>query len=242
MKSRVHQLLIASALSALLVAFGSCASSRLYLDSAPQNAEIFAVPKPGDPGTRLGVTPLTIDAADATKAAGTSGPLYLEFRKDRHNTARAFVTDISATDLKMTLSLTPESGLENQERLNTLVDQVFESQRLALTGRFDEAIRRLKEVQKEAPQLAAAYEIEGGVYVLQKKLNDALDSYRMAARINPANPSNIRMRNYLEAKLGVGAEPTRQPANAVSSASSAPATAPPTVPATAPNAGEASAP
>ena len=200
--------------AALVGSLSGCASSRLYLDSFPQAAEIYAVPRPGDPGTRIGATPLTIDAADVVKASGANGPLYIEFRKDRHTTARAFVTDLAAADLKITLNLPPESGLENQDRLNRLIDQVFESQRLALSGRFDEAIRRLKLIQSEVPQLAAAYEIEGGIYVLQKKLSEALDTYRTAARLNPSNPENIRMRNYLEASLGTGPEPTRQPARA----------------------------
>ena len=71
-----------------------------------------------------------------------------------------------------------------------------------LRARFDDAIQQLKQVEAKRPQLAAAYELEGGIYYVQKKFKEALDAYTIATRINPKNPQSVRMRDLLEEQLG----------------------------------------
>lgn len=181
-----------------------CASATLQLDSSPQKAEVYVSTGFGEGAAeakRIGTTPLTIKASEVSNAVGQGGPIYVEFRKERHNPARAVITDASASDLRLSLALTAQSGLENEETLNSVVDLSFEAQRLALTGRFDEALSKLKQAQKDTPQLAAPYEIEAGIYFMQKRLPEALDAYRTAARLNPRNPEAVRMRNFLETSL-----------------------------------------
>ena len=66
---------------------------------------------------------------------------------------------------------------------------------------FPEALKLLEDVKKTAPQLSASYEIEAGVYFLQNKKTEALDSYRAAAQLNPKSNEAIRMRDMIEAEL-----------------------------------------
>lgn len=206
MKRRPH-LTVGITIAFLL---SSCASATVSFDSSPQKADIYVLSgfDQGD-GKKIGTTPLMISGSDIARATGSGGPVYVEMRKDHHRPARAVITDAAAADVRLSLALEPSSGLEDQETTNSAVDLLFESQRLTLSGRYDEAIAKIKQVQKDLPQLAAAYEIEGGAYVMQKRLPEALDAYRIAARINPRNPETLRMRNYLERMLGTEAPSPR---------------------------------
>lgn len=195
-----------------LFGFGAitgCATASIGLDSVPNQAEVYAQPLGGGEPALLGKTPLNLRAPEILKQTGGSGPVLLEFRKNGYNAHRAVITDLSPVDLNLKVALLPMSGLEDQDRMNQLIDTVFEAQRLALSGRFEDATAQVKRVQKEAPQMAAAYEIEGGIYFLQNRLTEALDAYRIAARFNPANPETTRMRNFLEDALGVGPQTTK---------------------------------
>ena len=103
------------------------------------------------------------------------------------------------------------------------MDRIFEAQRLVRASRLDDALKLIEAVQKDAPELSAVYEIEGGIYYLQKKPQESLDSYQTSIRFNPKNMEAIRMRNYLSSKLGVTTS-SPPPLNNVETA--APATAP----------------
>lgn len=200
---------------ALCLYFGvlgsACSTAKIALLSSPSQAEVY-VAAVGDRKTKLiGETPIRMTSADLSKEYGGAGPLFLEFRKDGYSTVKAIVTDIGAVDLTINMDLPPTSGLEDQVRLNFVVDSIFESQRLAKVGREDDALSRLKALEKEAPHLAATYELEGGIYYLQKKYKEALDAYTLASNYNPKNPQVLRMRNYLEASLGVRKREVNEP-------------------------------
>jgi tetratricopeptide (TPR) repeat protein len=194
----------------LLPLLAGCASTSITLQSSPSGATVFAKPMAGGEARQLGETPLTLKAADIQK--GSFGPVYFEFRKEGHASAKTLVTDLSAQELLISQELAPATGLESMERLNAVLDRVFECQRLARAGRLDDALRRLKELEAEAPQLAAVYELEGGIYYLQKKYAEAYDAYGLAAKHNPGNPEPQRMRSLLAATLGLSDRvPARAP-------------------------------
>lgn len=188
---------------ALAMGLISCASGTIVLESVPSRADVFITPAGGDQTQSLGQTPLTVKANDLAQINGRAGPYLLTFKKERFNESKAVITDIPPSDINFRVELAPVSGLEDQDYVNEMLDVVFDAQRLALAGRFDEALQQLKRVQQEVPQLAASYEMEGGIYFLQKRYTDALDAYRTAAKYNPKNPETTRMRNYLEQKLGI---------------------------------------
>jgi tetratricopeptide (TPR) repeat protein len=189
-------LLLAAALSS-----GGCSTATLSLSSSPSEAEVYVRPVGGGEAKLVGKTPLAMKAAQLQDAAGGAGPLFLELRKEGHAPLQTLVTDLSAADLSLTLELKPSPSPGEAEKYNTSIDQLFESQRLARAGRYPDALARLKEVQKVFPELAASYEIEGGIYFLMKQFKSALDAYRQALRFNSANPDALRMRNLLEARL-----------------------------------------
>jgi tetratricopeptide (TPR) repeat protein len=91
--------------------------------------------------------------------------------------------------------------------VNALIDRMFETQTLARAGRYEDALEKLRAIEREAPQLAAVYELQGGVYYLMNRYREALDAYSLAAKLNPANPQITRMRQVLETALSSQREP-----------------------------------
>jgi tetratricopeptide (TPR) repeat protein len=181
-----------------------CATpAQVTLLSEPPQAEIFLTASGDQKPQRVGLTPLTLQAAQLSKLHGGSGPVSIEFKKEGYSPQKAFITDLGIRDLTLQFQLDPLSGLEDLDRLNRVVDQLFESQRLVRVGRQEEALVSLKAAEKELPHLAASYELEGGIYYLQKKYREALDAYSLASSYHPKNPQTLQMKNYLEKSLGV---------------------------------------
>ncbi|TNE97063.1 MAG: hypothetical protein EP326_12145 [Deltaproteobacteria bacterium] len=149
----------------------------------------------------IGQTPLNFRADEIEKKYEGSGPISVEYRKEGYQSKKVMITELSAVDLKVKMELMAESGLEDQRRLNWVVDSLFEVKRLVSAKRYDDAIELLKKVKEAVPQVSAVYELEGGIYFIQNKLHAALDSYTMSVRYNPKNMESIRMKEFVEQKI-----------------------------------------
>jgi tetratricopeptide (TPR) repeat protein len=201
---------LAFALAALLELCG-CGTARIELDSDPQKAKVYAIPMKGGQPVLLGETPVTTTGSEVAKQVGGPGPVYFEFRLDGHVTSKTLVSDLSSGVITLRADVAAASGLEDQEHLNSVMENLFDGQRLARAGRFDQALIKLRQVQKEAPQLAIAYELEGGVLFIQKKYKEALDAYGVTLRYNPQDVDALRMRKSLMSQLGVKIPGPAQP-------------------------------
>jgi len=153
---------------------------------------------------QVGTTPISVSSSELSEKAGASGPVSVEYRSVGYVSQRAVITDFSNSDVTLSLELATQADAQEQERANRLIDMLFEAQRLARNGRSDEALSRVKEVQKEAPYVAAAYEIEAGIYLIQKKVNESLDAYRKAAKLNPKSLEIANMRQQIEKMINPG--------------------------------------
>lgn len=176
----------------------SCSSTSVNFRSSPQKAAVSVKPLGSGANKNLGDTPLTVSAAEIEKEFQGSGPITVEFTKEGYKTVRMLITELSSLDLTLDVELQPASGLEDPVVLNAGIEKLFDAQRLIKTQRFDEALKLLDEVRRSSPQLSASYELLGGVYFLQGKKLEALDSYRAAARLNPRSTEATRMRDMIE--------------------------------------------
>jgi hypothetical protein len=198
-------------LIALTFVLSGCATTRVSLFTNPQGAKVFTKPLGTGRFEALGETPLQVKGTDIEKQYEGSGPIIIEFRKEGYQTSSTLVTELSSQDLVINQEMVPQVGLEDLQRINAIIETMFECQRLVKVGRYDEAMTKLKQLEKEAPQISITYEMQGGIYYLLKKYPDALDAYRLAVRYNPRNAEALRMRDMLEKKFGIDRD--RQPAN-----------------------------
>lgn len=188
---------------AFSLALTACATTRLSLFTNPQGAKVFAKPLGSGRYEFLGETPLVVSSDKIEKEHGGSGPILVEFRKEGFQNTSTMVTELSSQDLNINAELVPQVGLEDLQRINSIIETMFECQRLVKVGRYEEALTKLKVLEKEAPQISITYELQGGVYYLQRKYSDSLDAYRLAIRYNPRNAEALRMRDMLEKKFGI---------------------------------------
>jgi tetratricopeptide (TPR) repeat protein len=199
-----RQCILTLGLSALVV---GCSTGMITLQSTPSGAKVY-VASVGAEGSKLvGETPLSLKPAELETHYKGVGPVQIEIKKDGYLPSRTVITDVSGAELTVSLNLEPTTGLEDFEKLNSVVDMTFESQRLARVGKYDEALKKIVDIKKEAPQLAAVYELEGGIFYLQKKFRESLDSYKLAVKFNPKNPEAQKMRANLEAILSGESKP-----------------------------------
>ena len=192
--------------------FCACAGGRVTLESDPPGAEIY-LSRPGqEDGRKVGVTPLTLNTSQLERELGGALPVEIELRKPRYVNSRMLLPEMASGELRVSRKLQPETGFEDLDAINRLTDRLFEAQRLARNSRFEDALKVLYEVSKDAPQLAAVYELQGGIFFVQKKFKESLDAYATAAKLNPKNGSVLQMRNLLETQLGAGPRAVRVPA------------------------------
>ena len=180
----------------------SCGTTRTQIsfDSSPSKAEIYLRTHSHEEFKKIGETPLVYRADDIEKDLEGSGPLEVEFRKKGYRKSSVFVTELSSLDLEIKMEMISENGLEDQKLLNWVIDSMFEIKRLVTTKRYEDALSMIKKVKEAVPQVSAIYELEGGIYFLQRKYFYALDSYETAVRYNPNNLELIRMRDLCSKK------------------------------------------
>jgi hypothetical protein len=209
--SKLFPIVTAMAFASILA---SCATPMITLESTPPSAEVFLRPYGSTETKQIGETPLSMSVSELKHQNGVNGPMVIEFRKEGYLPYRAVITDIAATDLTLTGELTAVSGIDEQSKLNRVIDQIFEAQDLGRVGRQEDALVKLRTLERDAPQVAAIYELEGGIYYLQKKYKEAFEAYTLALKLNPGEAQSVRMRNLLKALLESDSAPAAGKAGA----------------------------
>jgi tetratricopeptide (TPR) repeat protein len=206
-----------------------CSTGRLVVNSSPEGSDVFVKKAGSEVFENIGQTPLSSEVSDVRKRIGDSDIIVVETRKKGHISKSLVVTDVdSNSDIRLDFKLptidafltgTDSSLSETQKRIlskraekqlietNQLVDSLFEAQRLVQVGRYQDALTKLEGLEKKHPEVAAIYEIRGGVAYMNKDYIKALDDYRKASRNNPFNLEVINMRNFLEKKVGEDRSP-----------------------------------
>ena len=194
------------------ISCGCATESSLKIASNPPQADVY-IDSLGNQSPKLaGQTPLVLKSSQIREKFAGSGPVEISIQKSGFEPVKTIVTDMGAGDLNLNVELPPEMVLEEVNGLNDSIDLVFEGQRLARAGRYADALSTIHRVEMQFPQIAASYEIEGGIHFLKKDYNQALDAYRTAIRLNPRNPNAIRMRDILEQRAAQGPGSARVPA------------------------------
>ena len=187
----------------ICMSFTACGSKSTYLnfESTPKGAEILVKPVSQQEFKKIGLTPMNIRADELEKKYGGSGPITVKYEKPGYYPSTLIITELSAIDLTIMMDLSSESGLDDQRKLNWVIDSMFEIKRLVSAKRYEDALKILNKVKETVPQVAAVYELEGGIFFLQQRYPAAYDSYSAAVRYNPKNLENIRMKELCKKKM-----------------------------------------
>jgi tetratricopeptide (TPR) repeat protein len=181
----------------------ACSTSGLNVSSSPQNAKVSLVGNSLDEEILLGQTPLTLNSRDIAKLKRKSGPLMLAIEKPGYRNENILVTEFSQIDLKIHQNLKPIDSLDDFQKINSAIDHLFEAQRLTRQNRFENALKQLDLVSAEFPQIAATYEIRGGIHYLQKKYQEALEDFDHLISMTPNNAEAHSMQVRLRGVLGI---------------------------------------
>jgi len=168
----------------------------------PPQADVYAKPVGSAQPQLIGKTPLQITNKELEKNFGGSGALVFEIHKEGFKVDTFFVTELSKIDLAVVRDLQPKRDLEVQTWLNGHIGQMFEVRRLVQAARYDEALRIVRELKKETPQVATLHEMEGGIYLMQREYKSALDAYRVALKYDTERTEAAKMVKYLEQTFG----------------------------------------
>ncbi len=189
--------------AACLLVLSACSTTNVSVDSVPSKAMVFMRPLGSSTLVQVGETPLQTNGEVLRTQMGSGGPVAIEIRRNGFKSAYVYLTESGAMDVDVKIELQSENGLENLDRLDAVIDGLFEAQRLARAGQYDESLKRLEQLEQAFPTIGAVYELKGGVYYLKKMIPESLNAYYMAIKYNPKNTESLKMRNALETKLGV---------------------------------------
>jgi len=186
----------------LFIVVGCATGGGVSITTSPDGGDLRVMNGTKMASESLGKSPYRVQKSELRLRAKGDGPVQIEISKPGFMSKVVVITDLAGSaDINIQLGLQPIEDIVSADDSNATIDALFESQRMAKVGRYDEALRRLEALQVKEPKLAAIYELQGGIYYLREDLPRALDAYQMAVRYNPKNNESLTMKRYIEQKL-----------------------------------------
>lgn len=181
--------ILGQSLTLILLATG-CATSSLRITSVPEGADVTMVQSDGNE-IKVGKTPLTLSSE--TVAGVLSEPMQFRFAKEGYLPQSAISPAFGALggsgQIQMNLSQTelPKICNDQSRRLETLAKGIAESSAMIQKKNFETAEQRLQMLTNDFPTVAVIFDLQGNVFFLQKKFDQALSAYRKSYSLNPTN-------------------------------------------------------
>jgi hypothetical protein len=184
---------------------GPAWASQVVIKSQPEGAEVIVQVAQGGKKTKIGTTPLTIPHAQLDTI--TQGVAYkIEVIKPGFEVYRLLVAATNMEEITLSAVLEPSIEVKLGASTDVLVTGLFEAQRLTRAQDYDGALLKLAELEKAYASVSSVFELRGSVNYLKKDFTTALAEFRKAYTLNPQNEVAQRMKDYLETKMGSGAE------------------------------------
>jgi tetratricopeptide (TPR) repeat protein len=180
-------------------------AGKITIKSQPDAADIFIIDGTSKP-VPLGKTPFESDLEDIIRNYVKSSSFVLELKKDGHDPYRVLVAKTANVDMALTATLELSQAITNIKEHDSLMNELFDVQKLIRARNFVDAINKLEDLEKKNPRLSIIPELRATAMYLNKDVEGALSYYRKAFSVNPDNADAYRMKIYLEKKLGVDSE------------------------------------
>jgi tetratricopeptide (TPR) repeat protein len=200
-----------------------CGTSTLKVDTNPSGANVFATTVGANDRHLIGKTPLPRTLTKDIQK-GQMGALMLDIELERYQNTSILIAENGNSESEISLqlkSIPVEKKVESDKKdesekkdetakkaeldpvqVNKNLDQLFEAQRLARIGRFEDSLKLLDEVGKVFPKWASVSEMRGGIFLLQKKYGNALDEYQKSLSLNSENTNILAIIKNLEKRMG----------------------------------------
>lgn len=175
-----------------LASLMGCAST-LSLKSRPNGAKVFIREAGSDRPELLGETPLR-KTSEELQLNSRRGPFVLTLEKDGYYRKDVLVTTLQGVDVDAYLDLDPG---RTSAHINALIDQLFDAQALARSGKLKDALEALNKIEPNNTDVAALYELRGSVHLLLKDSVSAFKDYERCVKLNPSNMEAQKVFNSL---------------------------------------------
>jgi len=190
----------------LILLFSQLAiAGKITIKSQPDAADVFIIDGSSKP-VPLGKTPFEGDLEEIIRNYVKSSSFLLELKKDGHDPYRVLVAKTANVDMTLTATLELSQAITNIKEHDSLMNELFDVQKLIRARNFTDAINKLEDLEKKNPRLSIIPELRATAMYLNKDVEGALSYYRKAFSVNPDNADAYRMKIYLEKKLGVDSE------------------------------------
>ncbi len=194
-RNAVFKLLI---LFAMLMVSIPVFAGDLTIKSNPIEAEVFVRNPAENEEHFLGKTSYKIKLDELVNNYTKSSSFVLTIKKDGFDSYRVLAAKTGNNDIVLNVNLDISKNIKMTKRIDKLVTELFDIQRLVRAKNYDDAIKNVDKLEKDYSQFSTVYEIKAGALYLKKNYKQALSFYRKAFNINPDNLDAYRMKTYLE--------------------------------------------
>ena len=184
-----------------------CSSARatdLVVTTTPEKAEIKVSMLNGGNAVKVGETPFKMSVKEiSTNYVNNSEIFVVEVIKEGHEAYRIIVPSFLKSTIKLEVVLQPKPELIENKKIDKLVNELFEVQRLIRAQNYSTAGSKIEELEKRYPKLSITKELKASSFYLQNDYKKALDFYGQAYFANSENIDAYKMMVYLEKSLGI---------------------------------------
>ena len=182
----------------------SCSQSKITLNSRQKKVGIHAYDHKQKNFKYLGNTPLKLDKTKDLKNFERDGVLYFKLTKKGFNNESVIIVPInkSNTEVFATLQETADWTNSGDKQAASVIDRIGREiqtiNSLIRKNRTDLALAKVNGLVKEFPYVPLFYDIQGSLFLLQKKTKFAISSYEKSLKLNPQNTSTREIMQKLK--------------------------------------------
>lgn len=180
----------------------------LRINTIPKEAEIFVFSsnEPNAQPIKLGRTPYAADLDEIVSKFSGVKTLALEIKKEGFNDEKILLSATGNYDVDVNVKMDVYRKIKTIKEHDILMQELFKVQKLIRARNFNDAIKKLTELEKKHKDFSIIAELKAIAYYMSKDIDQALSYFRHAFALNPDNVDAYKMKVYLEKKLGIDTE------------------------------------
>jgi len=152
---------------------------------------------------KIGETPYQGSLKNLLQRFAQVNVLVIDVEKKGYETQSFVIMKGADYDVNLKVKLKSLYEIGRVQKIDLMISQLFKIQGMIRSQKFDEAIRKLEELEKDFGNFSIIPELQGIVLYMKKDIEKALGSFRKSFAINPKNADAYKMKIYLEKKLGI---------------------------------------